>query len=422
MTVNWIAYNPAVRVETDLHDCALRLARVNDSHQRTAVHLHLSKLQPSRRHEHHMRLATTTFDSLLMRYECRLFRLGNGDLMLVAKDTPLLEVDAQLAKLRGMFADDPLIYRAEVNGEGFATAHDISADPAAFQTRCDAILAEAEMRTRGMPSSTLAPPMKNEPRALDMQGLAMLDATLANTSIAPFLRQQAVVLISRDDASEIVFSELYVSIPDLQRALAPNADIDADPWILLGLTRLLDRRVLAHLNAAGAPQLPRPASLNLSLSGLDHDSLDALMRLQSRYRDWRTIIETPHLEPFVDLAGYMEKAARLREMGFRICLDGFCHHTLPLVDRDRLNADFLKVRWSPALEREGIAAPLERLAAAVKRAGTDRVVLCRCDSPGALAWGRSIGIALYQGRFIDFLHHGAEDSRHATELVLAARR
>lgn len=422
MTVKWTVYNPAVRVETDLHDCALRLARLNDKHQRSALHLHLSKLQPSRRQEHHMRLATAVFDSLLMRYECRLFRLGNGDLMLVTKDTPLLEIDAQLAKLRGMFADDPLVYSAEVNGEGFATTHDISADPSGFLARCDAILAEAETRTRGLPSSTLAPLLKNEARALDMQGLAMLDAALASRPIAPFLRQQAVALISREGEAETVFTELYVSIPDLGRALAPNADIDADPWILLALTRILDRKVLAHLNAADATPLPRPASLNLCLSGVDHDALDALMRLQSRYRDWRTIIETPHLEPYVDLAGYLQKASRLREMGFRICLDGLCHHTLPLIDRERLNADFLKIRWSPTLEREAIAAPLDRLAAAVQRAGTDRVVLCRCDTPGALAWGRSIGITLYQGRFIDFMHHGAEDPRGAHESTLAARR
>lgn len=422
MAMKWTAYNPAVRAETDLHDCALRLARLSDGHRRDAVHLHLSKLQPSRRQEHHMRLATAVFDSLQMRYECRLFRLGNGDLVLVTKDTPLIEIDAQLAKLRGMFADDPLVYSAGSNGEGFATSHDITDDPAGFLARCDNILAEAEARTRGLPSPTLAPPLKNEPRALDMQGLAMLDAALAGTPITPFLRRQAVMLISPEGRAETVFTELYVSIPDLQRSLAPNTNIDADPWILLGLTRLLDRRVLAHLNAADATPLPRPASLNLCLSGLDKETLDALMRLQSRYREWRTIIETPHLEPFVDLAGYMEKASRLRELGFRLCLDGLCHHTLPLIDRERLNADFLKIRWSPALEREGIAAPLDRLASAVKRMGTDRVVLCRCDTPGALAWGRSIGITLYQGRFIDFLHHGAEDPRFGTEAILAAQR
>ncbi len=421
MTSRWTVYNPAVQVETDLHDCAYRLARLTDSHKRVALHLNLSKLQPSRRREHHMRLAMAVFDSLLMRYECRLFRLSNGDLVLVTKDTPLYEIETQLAKLRGMFADDPLVYSAGLNGDGFATIVDISADTAAFLKRCDDILADAEQRTRGLASPTLSPPMKNEARALDMQGLAMLDSALSATSIGPFLRQQAVVLISEDGDAETVFTELYVSIPELQRALAPQADIEADPWIFLGLTHLLDRKVLAHLNAAGATPLPRPASLNLCLSGLDHAMLDGLMRLQSRYREWRTIIETPHLEPFVDLAGYMEKAARLREMGFRICLDGLCHHTLPLIDRERLNADFLKIRWSPALEREGLAAPLGRLAAAVQRAGVERVVLCRCDGPGALAWGRSIGIKLYQGRYVDILHHGTGDPRGTAELAPFAR-
>ncbi len=413
MTVTWTAFNPAVRVEIDLHDCAMRLARLNDKHQRTAIHLHLSKLQPSRRQEHHKRLATAVFDSLLMRFECRLFRLGSGDLVLVTKNTSQPEIDAPLTTLRAMFADDPLIYHDATGGEGFATTYNVSANSPAFLTHCEALLTEAETRTRGLPSSVHAPLIKQDTRALDMQGLALLDAALATTSIAPFLRQQEVALISAGSEVETVFTELYVSIPDLQRALAPNADLETDPWILLGLMRSLDRRVLAYLNSAEAAPLPRPVSINLCLSGLGNETIDALMRLQSRYRDWRTIIETPHLEPYVDLGGFMQKATRLREIGFRVCLDGFCHNTLPLVDRERLNVDFLKIRWSAALEREGIAAPLERLAGAVKRAGADRVVLCRCDTPGALAWGRSIGIKIFQGRFIDFLHHGAADPRES---------
>ena len=387
MTHHWNAYNPAVRVETDLHDCALRLARLNDRHQRTAVYLHLSKLQPSRQQEHHKRLANAVFDSLLMLYECRLFRVGDGELMLVTKDTPPHEIDSPIATLRAMFADDPLIYTVESRGEGFATTYDISTNPAMFLTQCEAILAEAETRTRGLPSLTHAHLIKSDARALDMQGLATLDAALTTTSIAPFLRRQPVALISTGSEVETVLTEIYVSIPDLQRALTPHAELDADPWVALGLMRALDRRVLAHMNAADAISLPRPASLNLCLSGLDNDALDVLMRLQSRYRDWRTIIETPHLEPYVNLGGFMQKAARLRELGFRLCLDGFCHNTLPLVDREKLNVDFLKIRWSAALEREGIAAPLERLAGAVKLAGADRVSCCvaatrRAPSPG----------------------------------------
>ncbi|MGD9539011.1 MAG: EAL domain-containing protein [Alphaproteobacteria bacterium] len=417
MPSRWSPYNPAVRAETDLLDCAVRLSRLENVHRRSAFHFHLSRLQPSRRQEHHLRLATAVFDSLLLRYECRLFKLGNDDLVLVTKDTPLLETDAVLAKLRGMFADDPLVYSG-ANGEGFMTVFDISADPAGFLVRCEAILGDAEARTRGAPSHRPSFPFRGE-RPLDMHGLAMLDAALAERPIGPFLRQQPVSAVSRDGALETVFTEILVSVRELQRALAPSADLKADSWLFLALSRLLDRRVVGHLDAAKSFKLPRPMSLNLCLSGLDDGLLATLARLQERLVDSRLIVETPCLEAYVDMTGFIAKCTRLRDMGFRLCLDGIDHGILPLIDRERLRVDFLKVRWNPLLEREGIAAPMLRLRQAVERSGTDRVVLARCDSPAALDWGRALGITLFQGRYVDLLHQ-REDERAAAPPPRAA--
>ena len=56
----------------------------------------------------------------------------------------------------------------------------------------------------------------------------------------------------------------------------------------------------------------------------------------------------------------------------------------------------MRSRWSPCNP--------------VARAGTDRIVLTRCDSPGALDWGRALGITLFQGRHVDRLHRSEADA------------
>jgi hypothetical protein len=109
MAIKRANYNPAVRSETDLHDCAVRLSRVQDGHQRYGLHVRLSALQPDHRREHHVRLASAVFDPILRRFEAQLFGLSGGDLMLVTKDVPVIEIDNLVAKLRGMFADDPVV-------------------------------------------------------------------------------------------------------------------------------------------------------------------------------------------------------------------------------------------------------------------------------------------------------------------------
>jgi hypothetical protein len=78
------------------------------------------------------------------------------------------------------------------------------------------------------------------------------------------------------------------------------------------------------------------------------------------------------------------------------------HHLhLPLISRKRLGADLVKLIWSPDLLYEVNPARHEELKSAIRQTGNDRVILCRCDSADAVAWGESLGIRLFQGHYLD---------------------
>ena len=55
----------------------------------------------------------------------------------------------------------------------------------------------------------------------------------------------------------------------------------------------------------------------------------------------------------------------------------------------------------------------------VRRAGKNRVILCRCDDREAVDFGRTIGIDLFQGRHIE--HLIAEEHRKRELRRLKAR-
>jgi hypothetical protein len=84
-----------------------------------------------------------------------------------------------------------------------------------------------------------------------------------------------------------------------------------------------------------------------------------------------------------------------------MCSDGLHYLHLPLIDRKRLGADLVKVVWSPDLLDALNEARRDELKSAIKRAGVDRVILCRCDSLEAIRWGQSLGIRLFQGHYVD---------------------
>src|SRR3546814_2172873 len=52
---------------------------------RRAVHIHLSRLKPQNRREHHIRIAANTFEELVKQFEGHIFSLSNADLVFVCK-------------------------------------------------------------------------------------------------------------------------------------------------------------------------------------------------------------------------------------------------------------------------------------------------------------------------------------------------
>ena len=113
------------------------------------------------------------------------------------------------------------------------------------------------------------------------------------------------------------------------------------------------------------------------------------------------IIELQLIDIFAELGAYLFIREFVRDRGYLVCIDGLHHLHLPLIDRKRLGADMVKVIWSPDL-LDGLSEErAEELRLAIKRAGVDRVILCRCDTTEAIRWGQSFGIRLFQGHYID---------------------
>ena len=94
-----------------LLDYLQRLGRSVDG--RMAVHLHLSRLRPQNRQEHHIRIAATTFESLSHLYDGQVFTLGSSDLVFICKDAPIEDIDATILKIRHLFNEDPLTFGEE---------------------------------------------------------------------------------------------------------------------------------------------------------------------------------------------------------------------------------------------------------------------------------------------------------------------
>ena len=388
--------------EHALLDVAQRLRRHREG--RIAVHVHLSRLQSHNRREQHIRVALGIFDDLVKHFEGAIFQLMNQDLVLVCRGARIEQIDEAVLRLRYLFSEDQLTRFADDHTDGgFCTWYILESDYNRFLAMAQRFhdLAEAHRQETQRLKEATNRDLRRGGDPLTPALLGKLEDALATADLSPMIRNQTVCAITSRDPPEPVLREIYVSIDDLERTLLPEVSIRGDPWLFQHLTQVLDKRMLAQIwrDNLGADAF----SLNLNIATVlspEFQRFDQGMGLGMR---GRVVIEIQKVDIFHDMGAFIFARDYLRERGFKLCVDGLTHMTLPYIDRARLGIDLLKMHWSPEMRAGGRPELIADLHDQVRAIGKARIIMTRCDGEEAIRIGQGLGISLFQGRHVDRL-------------------
>lgn len=380
---------------------------------RKAVQVHLSRLKPQFRRDYHVRVAASLFDVVAQTYRGQLYRLSNSDIVFVWQAAPIEVIDEVIARLRGLLADDPITQAGdEAAAARIRTWYDLETQYDIFKTVAEGLLTDAEEkraadRAKPMPGGPSAPQNQQMPRRPEADrensnpnNHSRLYDSIKNLDVSALIRRQPICAVVGKADPVPVFTEIYVSIADLQRLVMPKVEIASDRWLFQYTTSVLDRRVL-NLLPQLETSLEGTTSININVTSVlapEFLEFDSRIRAQTR----KTIMwELQLVDIMSDLTAYLFARDFLRDRGYRLCLDGLSWLTFPLVDRAALGIDLVKVGWQAEILDDINDARRAAFQSAVQRTGIDRVILCRVDSQEAIDWGSKFGISLYQGRLIE---------------------
>ncbi|MDA8230710.1 MAG: hypothetical protein M0006_05175 [Magnetospirillum sp.] len=377
-----------VTPETLLYDAAERIGRIREG--RTAVHIHLSELLPRNRDDAKIRVATRLFESMVDVYRGQMFLLTNSDIVLVCKDARLADLDATVYKLRALFAKDPLTYTQSAEGEDrFVTFYDLESQYDAFFSLCAQMRDDGKKRQADQRAARYI-------RELDAASLSAVVERIAATDIASVVRRQPCVRIAGKGHAEVEFQEFYMSIGDLQKTLAPDVNLLSNRWLFQHLSQALDLRVLSALKDAGFRKSPAAFSVNLNMATVETDVFKQFFRSLAGRAG--LLVEFQLIDMFNNLDTFFRTRDALRAQGCKTVLDGMTPITLQFMDVELYDTDFVKVMWSPDMADASQTAELRH---ALGPVGFERIVLTRCDTEAAVAWGLELGIHHFQGHFLD---------------------
>ncbi len=376
--------------ETLLVDTLDRMRRNPEG--RKVVHLHLAQLLPPNRTAVRIKIVTRMFRTLESGRQAQLFSLTNDDLVLIISGGAQRDVNNILHRIRKLFEGDPLTMDDENGGDKFATWYDLSLDAAM------AIHAAQQMRQESQtaPPKTAAAQMP----ALTPAALDEVQKKIAFANVAPFVRDQVALRINAaTKEAAIEFYEFFLSVQDLQRAVAPNLNLLADRWLFQDLSRTMDLRMLETV--VRAPQIRGTPciSLNLNLETVLTPTFGTFINQIEKGQ--KVIVEVTAMDLLTNYNMYLDVRNVLASMGHAILIDGLSTTTLLMLDVAGMKPDYAKIIWAPELLEMMDPGGTRNATHMVQEIGADRIILSRCDSPKALAWGLKSGIALFQGHFLD---------------------
>lgn len=372
-------------------------------HERRSAHVALSRLSPLNRRQSHLRLASDGLTRLATSGAGQLFQLANDDLLFFHQASIDAVVRTELARLRILFAEDPLLQNVE-DAAAFCRVYDLSKefsgvvklvrDPATSLRSCgDAAESGGErLRVRWQLRGHAGRPV---PPKL----LPKLDAALARTELSNFVRRQPVCRMAADSLPHLLFSELSVSLQALCEAIVPGCDLAAERSVARYLTRTLDRRLLSMLSRQDAQDQRRHLAVPLSLSTLLSESFRCFDGQMSMSRRGSIVLKVslPDIISDLDVARFAFRLARHR--GYRTLLSGISPLVLPLVTLEGLGIDFVRCDCNASLVEDPTL--LDQLAEVSRRLAPARLVLADAHSQDALAIGLRAGIELFQGGWVD---------------------
>jgi len=375
--------------ETLLVDTLDRMRRNPEG--RKVVHLRLSQLLPPNRTPVRIKIVTRMFRTLESGRNAQIFSMSNDDLVMIVTSGAQRDVNNILHRIRKLYEGDPITVE-DTNGDRFVTWYDLQLDAAmaihaAQMMRQEAQQAQPQVVQQGLPG--LTPPLLDD-----------VQKKLAFANVAPFIREQVALRVNaatKDAAIE--FYEFFLSVGDIQRAIAPNLNLLGDRWLFQDLSRTMDQRmletILRHPLARGSGCI----SLNLNLETVLTPAFGTF--LERVEKGQKVIVEIQAIDLLTNINMYLDIRNVLSSMGHAILVDGLSTTTLQMLDVASMKPDYAKIVWAPELLDMMDPASNRNAGHMVQEIGTDKVILSRCDSPAALAWGLKTGISVFQGHFLD---------------------
>ena len=386
------------------------------------VHINSSQLSEENKREHKIQLIQEALRPLAQQEKCKSFHIFNEDFFVFFKEENRDFVNTALLKIKFYFADDsglaakkiPLLAFYSVRKEHDKLAAYIKGIYGSGEAQTVDEIREFKFLNDFMRKNSgaaevdagetegVSKPRYYSERPLTPKLLGMIENNLEKADFANMIRRQPVCVIFGKSAPQPLFDEVFVAISDLQETMMPDISLTSAPWLFKHLTEVLDKGVLASIRRHEYGSLKQDFSVNINAASIissDFGKFD-----ENINPDFKStvILELNPSDVFSDLHTFIIARNFAKSKGYKLCIDSVPIDLLEYIDREKLGIDLVKILYSQKVPRE-INTNKDRVMELVNTFGYDKIIMRNVDDESAVEIGQSLGISMFQGRYINQL-------------------
>ena len=371
-----------------------------------SMYMNIHNLSPVAATTQNKKLISDILVSLVKQNAGRVFSLLNHDLVLIYNIAFDDELAARLVNIKFLLnADEKVKNSTSLEECGIVVFYNLLSDLADFSKK---IVNSAYSENADETSKTELPKKsffntdtKIYKEKMNSELLAKVQKIISVADFSSFIRRQAICAVIGKSPPQRVFEEVFVSIPDMRDSLLPNIDITSNTWLFLALTEILDKRVLEVISRHEDGSLSGKFSVNINVSTVLSDVFLRFDESINVGMKQSIVLEMQPVDIFSDIRSFILAKTFAKAKGYKICIDGITVDQLKYLKRQNLDCDLMKIAWHPQLEQT--FNDDKHFMNYINKAERAKIILCRVDDTKAIELGNSLGINLYQGRYVQRL-------------------
>lgn len=334
--------------------------------------------------------------------KAKFFDIPNGDVGVVFIKSIKDEMLSALVKIKLLLQEDETVAQiAYLQESKIAVFFDLVKDYGLISSKLSEGYNSPEMTKERKSLLNINPFVSNSKHDGEALTTSMLDKVqkiIAVSDFSSFIRRQPICVAIGKSMPQRVFEEVYVSIPDMRDSLLPGVDVFSDKWLFLALTETLDRRVLEIISRHDDGSLRNNFSVNINVATILSDDFLRFDETIDTSQRKTIMLEMQLVDIFSDMRSFELAKTFARSRGYKICIDGITIDKLEYINRAKLDCDLMKIIWHPEFVR--LVGEDKHFMDYANKAERAKIILCRIDDEKAVEIGNSLGINLYQGRYI----------------------